>query len=462
MWDGALAGSLSLRPHRFELASEAPVDNVANVTVREAAVRLGVLERRVRKMVRDGLVRGATMAGIKRLIPTSVEVIPGKRGPAGVARLVKTEAVAFASYFMPTQHSNSEKPMRLPFPDRPISKTDPLYKRLPHYVFVLKPPLNGTTEEEFLKFAQDLKSGIAAKSMFEINSIPHSSLAGQELTLQSLKDEVIAIVSSNPIEWIRACVGISIMHHPQKRGKFVSILSKLPESAWAPGEKLLSVSHGDEVFAFNVKLHEGSFMPADGMFIWLDNPSDPAAEFIVASDGRGPLTLTNIYENRQTMEYFAMTSFCRQLIANGNATPSDLKPRYEPLGNAFPDFELLVREQEWAVEVTRIESGMVSYLRVSEPMEKDTFDKAAQKQVTESGVIAALMKALEDKTRRRKECPHYSRACLILVDVVDSVDVESPVVWNGIDLSGFDVVVLVKLDGSVSFIKGTHAFEPTS
>ena len=43
----------------FELVSEAPAADVANVTVREAAIRLGVSERRVRKLARDGRVRGS-------------------------------------------------------------------------------------------------------------------------------------------------------------------------------------------------------------------------------------------------------------------------------------------------------------------------------------------------------------------------------------------------------------------
>ena len=72
-------------PVEFELASEAPADDVANVTVREAAIRLGVSERRVRKLARAGRVRGATKVGAEWLIPTPVEVIPGKRGPVGVA-----------------------------------------------------------------------------------------------------------------------------------------------------------------------------------------------------------------------------------------------------------------------------------------------------------------------------------------------------------------------------------------
>ena len=72
-------------PVEFELESQGPDDDVANVTVREAATRLGVSERRVRKLARDGRLRGATKAGAEWLIPTPVEVIPGRRGPVGVA-----------------------------------------------------------------------------------------------------------------------------------------------------------------------------------------------------------------------------------------------------------------------------------------------------------------------------------------------------------------------------------------
>ena len=72
-------------PVEFELASEAPADDVANVTVRQAATRLGVSERRVRQLAGEGRVRGATKAGAEWLIPTPVELVPGRRGPAGVA-----------------------------------------------------------------------------------------------------------------------------------------------------------------------------------------------------------------------------------------------------------------------------------------------------------------------------------------------------------------------------------------
>ena len=74
-----------LSPVEFELASEASTDDVANVTVRQAAIELGISDRRVRQLAREGRVRGATKTGQEWLIPTPVEVIPGSRGPTGVA-----------------------------------------------------------------------------------------------------------------------------------------------------------------------------------------------------------------------------------------------------------------------------------------------------------------------------------------------------------------------------------------
>ncbi len=78
-------------PVEFELESEASAEDVTNVTVREAANRLGVSERRVRQLARDGRIRGATKTGAEWLIPTPVELIPSKRGPIGVAG--RTEVV---------------------------------------------------------------------------------------------------------------------------------------------------------------------------------------------------------------------------------------------------------------------------------------------------------------------------------------------------------------------------------
>lgn len=75
-------------PVEFELATDTPVADVAKVTAKQAAIELGVSDRRIRQLARDGRVRGATKTGTEWLIPTPVELIAGKRGPAGVARRV--------------------------------------------------------------------------------------------------------------------------------------------------------------------------------------------------------------------------------------------------------------------------------------------------------------------------------------------------------------------------------------
>ncbi len=72
-------------PLEFELTAEAPADDVVNLTARRAALELGVSERRVRQLARDGRVRGAVKHGNEWLIPSPVEVVPGTRGPIGVA-----------------------------------------------------------------------------------------------------------------------------------------------------------------------------------------------------------------------------------------------------------------------------------------------------------------------------------------------------------------------------------------
>ncbi|MYD35716.1 MAG: helix-turn-helix domain-containing protein [Dehalococcoidia bacterium] len=73
-------------PIEFDLEDEAPAHDVANVTVKQAATELGVSVRRVRQLARDGRFHGAVKSGSEWLIPTPIELIPGKRGPAGVAR----------------------------------------------------------------------------------------------------------------------------------------------------------------------------------------------------------------------------------------------------------------------------------------------------------------------------------------------------------------------------------------
>lgn len=81
-------------------------------------------------------------------------------------------------------------------------------------LFMLQPPLQGAPARDFARFAEDLESGIEAKSLSDSVSIPHSSRSGQNLTLQLLKEEVSRIISDNPVEWVRGCVGVQVGGDP--------------------------------------------------------------------------------------------------------------------------------------------------------------------------------------------------------------------------------------------------------
>ena len=355
----------------------------------------------------------------------------------------------------PTRIHWSKVAMKSPFPSRSIEKTDPEYQNSNRHVFVLQPPLEGATLDDIARFSQDLTLGIDARTLLESHSIHQSSFGDRGLTLETLTNAVANVVSRNPIEWIRGCVGVSVIHNPGDSRKLTVVLSALPESPRFPGQKLLSVSHGDDVFDFKVALHENRFIPVGSLVIGMDNPLDPAAEHFVTSDRGALLTFTDIYADKKVMEYFAMASLFQDLIRNYGISRSDLTCQYEPLGNTFPDFELCIRGHEWAVEVTRIEEGMVSYLRIRDSVDQTTIDKAAEKRITSERLVDAVTMAITEKSDRRDKCFVYSRACLVLVDVVDAIEIANATLWENVSFDSFDVVVVVKFDGSVAYISGS-------
>ena len=322
---------------------------------------------------------------------------------------------------------------------------------------ILRPPDRGAALGELIGITEDLKAGIDAATLSD--SVPHTSADGQELSLDFLKAQVNSIASSSTIEWVRGCGSLWIMHHPDKREKLSSILSKLLDAARSPvPAKLLSVEYQNEILVFKVQLYENRFIPSGSIAVWLDNPSNPVA---VRPRRRGHddgLTLSGAYTSKETMENFAIDALCRDLLSNtDNMSSKDLDYDPKPLGDVFPDFELTVREQRWAVEVTRIESEMVCYIETEKQVTAQTIQKFFDNRVTEQRIVGAVNKALIDKTRRRQGCPEYSLCCLLLVDVVDALDQADLSFWNGHDLSHFDAVVLVKMDGGVTYIKGAVA-----
>ena len=202
---------------------------------------------------------------------------------------------------------------------------------------------------------------------------------------------------------------------------------------------------------FKVDLFEDEYMSQDSIVIGLVNQMDPAALRLTESDRMDGFRFSPNYGSKEDMERFALRSLCLDLCSHLGIS---LEDRYDPLGNSFPDFELLVEGKEWAVEIARIESGMVSYVEVERNLDAKGRNKAIQRRITDDRLAEAIRGEISDKAEKRDGCPNYSRYCLLLLDIVDSVGGRESTVWSGCDLSAFDAVVTVRLDCSVSYIKG--------
>ena len=274
------------------------------------------------------------------------------------------------------------------------------------------------------------------------------------MTLELLREETAGIISQNDLDWLGGCDSLLIRYHPKRREKLTSILSNLLMSPQSNDyRRLLSIRHKEEIFVFKVDLFEDEYMSDDSIVIGLVNRTNPAALRLAERDRKDGFRFSPLYGSKKEMEHFALHALCLDLCSRHGISPEDLKYRYEPLGNRFPDFELLVEGQEWAVEVARVESGMVSYVEVGRNLDARGRNKIFRNYITEDRVAEALQEEISDKVEKRNSCTAYSRFCLLLVDIVDSVGDSESTVWSGCDLSAFDVVVTVGLDGSVSYIK---------
>ena len=344
--------------------------------------------------------------------------------------------------------------MTFPFPTEYVDKEDPAYQNSPRFQTILKPGKRGSRINDYLRTANDLEAALDSKILSE--STPHIPASGRELSLGLLREEVGEIIARNDVEWVRGCDSLLIRHHPVKRERLLSILSVLL-SAPRPNDysKLLSVRHKGEIFVFKVVLHEDEYMRKDSVLIIPVNRTDPAVVRLAEKDRTGGVRFSHLYGSKEVMECFALNSLRLDLCSRRGILLVDLEYGYEPLGkNSFPDFKLLIDDEKWAVEVARVESGMVSYVEVERQLDAKGRNLAFRNRITDERVGDALRSEIGDKAKKRADCAAYSRFCLLLVDVVDSIGGGESTVWNGCDLSAFDAVVTVRLDGSVSYIKG--------
>ena len=348
------------------------------------------------------------------------------------------------------------------FPTEYVDRSDVDYRKVPWHQFFLIPREDGSSPQDYIRTWADLQSALEIKSL--VDSVPHHSADGRELTVELLRDEASSIISNTDAESVYGCTGLLVIYHPNKEGKLVEAMASLLGSPRSAGRnKLLSVQHEGRPYSFEIKLHPNDRMAEDGLILGLINPSDPAAVRLAEKDPAGDLTITNLYANKEAMEWFAFHSISLGLTCHLGIRPEEINGKYEPLGHStYPDFEMSFSGQEWAVEVARVESGMTYYVPVDRRLDQRGLNRAFGNYITDARVGETLRDEVNEKAQIRSKCPRYSRHCLLLVDVVDAVGAKGSSNWDECDLSAFDVVGVIRMDGSVDYIKGQFATDSLS
>ena len=349
------------------------------------------------------------------------------------------------------------------FPTKYVDRSDVDYRKVPWHQFFLIPREDGSSPQDYIRTWADLQSALEIKSL--VDSVPHHSADGRELTAELLRDEASSIISNTDVEWVSGCTGLLVIYHPNKEGKLVEAMASLLGSLRSAGRnKLLSVQHEGRPYSFEIKLHPNDRMAEDGLILGLINPSYPAVVRLAEKDREGNLTFTNRDANKkEAMEWFAFHSISTDLSCDLGIRPEEINGKYEPLGDStYPDFEMSFSGQEWAVEVTRVESGMTYYVPVDRRLDQTGLNRAFGNYITDARVGETLRDEVNEKAQIRSKCPRYSRHCLLLVDVIDAVGAKGSSDWDECDLSAFDVVGVIRMDGSVDYIKGQFATDSLS
>ena len=227
---------------------------------------------------------------------------------------------------------------RSAFPTKFVDRSDVNYRNVPWHHLILIPKKEGSSLQDFIRRAEDLQSAMEIKYLEEI--APHYDAHGRELTLDYLKDEATQLIARNDPEWVSGCKGLFIIHHPSKAEKLSLALANLVDSPRGVGrQKLLSVRHEGQSYSLEIQLIPNVHMRQDGLIFGLVNPEDPANFRLIEEDRGQILNFSELYNDKELMEHFALYSLCHDVVNRFGIPLEDMHWDYEPLGEStYPDF----------------------------------------------------------------------------------------------------------------------------
>lgn len=275
---------------------------------------------------------------------------------------------------------------------------------------------------------------------------------GKRLGIPMIKAMIAETADVEDSEYVEGVTKVYVIHPPELEDELRRHLSALPVPAMSdsPSERLMSVAIGQESRRFVVEPYKmdltrrGSTDPR-WLIVHIYNPDIPA--LAISVEAQGPLTFkepTPLLSDTEVAETWAM-GVVRNYLRNAGVDVRSVC--HEPNGpKTFPDYRARLDGAPWDIEITRVLGDMLGNRHIlDKPRDaRRNMDMAVQSPpIEKEDVGVALGRAIKSKERKRQSDGAAPNLCLVLLNALDLDIGGQSTVWEDLDLTPFDAVVLV-------------------
>ena len=289
---------------------------------------------------------------------------------------------------------------------------------------------------------------------------------GRKLDLAMLKANIAEMAEVQDSDYVAGVKKVYLIHPPQLEDELryhlsTLLLPAMPDSVSA---RLISVTVGEKTCHFVVEPYKMDLprrhsSDSRWLIVHLYNPDKPALAIRV--EAQGPWTFkepTPLLSDTEVAETWAM----EVLQAHLRDTGVDVQDVcYEPNGpKTFPDYLARLDGTAWNFEITRVLGDILETRHILDKPkdERKMMERAVQSPpIEDSDVRVALNHAIKSKEQKRQSDGTAQNLCLVLLNPLDLDIGSQSAVWEGMDLSAFDAVVLINgySQPRIDFLKGT-------
>ena len=324
---------------------------------------------------------------------------------------------------------------------------------------------------EFTSRLIDERMGQGSKEFYtsKIGDANTLDADGKKLGIPLFKAIIAEMAENQDPDYIEGVKKVYLIHPSHLEKELKDHVSPLlvPAMAGSMSERLISVDVGQKTRHFVVEpyMMDLTSRPSTNprwLIVHMYNPDMPA--LAIGVEAQGPLTFkepTPLLAETEVAEDWAMNLMRDYLRDSGIQVRCVC---HEPNGpKTYPDYRARLDGVPWDFEMTRVVGDILETRHIlDKPRDpQKMIHRAVQSPpLGVEDVEAALERAIKSKERKRGSAGTARNLCLVLLNSLDLDIGGQSAVWEGMDLSAFDAVVLVNgySQPSIEFMKGR--FQP--